>query len=112
MLEANGKQISDEINTELSNLTSKHVKTQSNEIIHNNVTTVLQEIKTGMMNLINRNVSSNALADIYKNITNQCVTDVVNGGKTLERRLMTIFINKSPKEFQRLSQSAWCGIVA
>lgn len=30
MLEDNGKQISDEINTELSNLTSKHVKTQSN----------------------------------------------------------------------------------
>ena len=87
MLEANGKQISDEINTELSNLTSKHVKTQSSEIIHNNVTTVLQEIKTGMMNLINRNVSSNALADIYKNITNQCVTDVVNGGKTLERAI-------------------------
>lgn len=87
MLEANGKQISDEINTELSNLTSKHVKTQSNEIIHNNVTTVSQEIKTGMMNLINRNVSSNALADIYKNITNQCVTDVVNGGKTLERAI-------------------------
>lgn len=87
MLEANGKQISDEINTELSNLTSKHVKTQSNEIIHNNVTTVLQEIKTGMMNLINRNVSSNALADIYKNITNQCVADVVNGGKTLEKAI-------------------------
>lgn len=87
MLEANGKQISDEINTELSNLTSKHVKTQSSGIIHNNVTTVSQEIKTGMMNLINRNVSSNALADIYKNITNQCVTDVVNGGKTLERAI-------------------------
>ena len=87
MLEANGQQISDEINTELSNLTSKHVKTQSNEIIHNNVTTVLQEIKTGMMNLINRNVSSNALVDIYKNITNQCVADVVNGGKTLERAI-------------------------
>lgn len=87
MLEANGQQISDEINTELSNLTSKHVKTKSSEIIHNNVTTVSQEIKTGMMNLINRNVSSNALADIYKNITNQCVTDVVNGGKTLERAI-------------------------
>lgn len=87
MLEANGQQISDEINAELSNLTSKHVKTQSSEIIHDNVTTVSQEIKTGMMNLINRNVSSNALADIYKNITNQCVTDVVNGGKTLERAI-------------------------
>lgn len=87
MLEANGQQISDEINAELSNLTSKHVKIQSSEIIHDNVTTVSQEIKTGMMNLINRNVSSNALADIYKNITNQCVTDVVNGGKTLERAI-------------------------
>lgn len=87
MLEANGQQISDEINTELSNLTSKHVKTQSSEIIHDNVTTVSQEIKTGMMNLINRNVSSNALADIYKNIINQCVADVVNGGKTLERAI-------------------------
>lgn len=87
MLEASGQQISDDINAELSNLTSKHVKTHSSEIIHDNVTTVSQEIKTGMMNLINRNVASNALADIYKNITNQCVADVVNGGKTLERAI-------------------------
>lgn len=87
MLEASGQQISDDINAELSNLTSKRVKTHSSEIIRDNVTTVSQEIKTGMMNLINRNVSSNALADIYKNITNQCVADVVNGGKTLERAI-------------------------
>lgn len=87
MIEASGQQISDEINTELSNLTSKHVETHSSEIIHDQVTSVSQQIKIGMMNLINRNVSSNALADIYKNITNQCVADVVNGGKTLERAI-------------------------
>ena len=82
-----GELISNDIDTELSNLTNKSVKTDSSVIIQNNVKVVREEIKQGLMGLINRNVANNAVASIYKSITNKCVSDVVNGGKTLERAI-------------------------
>lgn len=87
MLKENGKQIENDIAIELHDLTNKHVETNSSEIISNNIKTVHSEIKTGMMSLIDRNVQSNAVANIYKQITTQCVADVINGGKTLDRAI-------------------------
>lgn len=87
LLEESGKQIDEDVRSELQELTSKSVKGDSSDIIQDNISTVSQQIETGMMNLINRNVASNAVADIYKSITNQCVSDVVSGNKTLERAI-------------------------